>query len=74
MPTSSIANGKQRMLLCSWWYPPFLRHLRYDLARDDRGFLCDFLVCDGVALAAVLVGVAASGDEEGEVNESVSAQ
>lgn len=53
------------------WYPPFLRHLRYDLARDDGGFLCDFLVCDGVALAAVMVRVAAGGDEEGEVEKSV---
>ena len=70
---SSIISGKHRILR-RWWYSALLRHLRNDLARYDRGFLCDFLVGDGVALAPVMVRVAAGGDEEGEVNESVDAE
>ena len=72
IPTSPLVNRQRILLLLRrWWYPAILRHLRYNLARDDRGFLCDLLVCDGVALAAVLVRVAAGGDEEGEVEKSV---
>ena len=61
------------MLLRRWRYPALLGHLRYDFARDHGGLLCDFLVCDGVALAPAMVRVAAGGDEEGEVDESVRA-